>query len=157
MDSPLSADEIRNMLINPYYAIVIDDSLFGDEGIKGDRVKWVEANKAFIQKVGPEKWLTQLLEILSVPASGKKYSDISNPFEAAFLADTLQGEHPPLVTGTQWVKANVKLWMSSAQKSGFGGCCKSWKLSRSQAITVTLQAGAQQYAYVSSGVDTLTL
>ena len=67
----LSEDDITAMLINPVYAVSIDQNLVGSHQPIIPRERWIEANQRLIDEIGPEEWLRRLLAVLEgdVPAS----------------------------------------------------------------------------------------
>jgi hypothetical protein len=56
--------EVKQMLINPYYAININPDLASPHSPIVDRDQWVGANQHLINEIGSEEWLRQLLAVL---------------------------------------------------------------------------------------------
>lgn len=57
-------NNLKKMLANPYYAIVIAKSVSEDHEPLIAEEDWVKANAKLIQEVGAEEWLHRLLETL---------------------------------------------------------------------------------------------
>lgn len=103
-----STSDAKSLIINPFYAVVFAPHIF-KKHTDGPKEDWVTANAHLINDMGAEAWLGELLDVLA--SSRAKYDghDIINPTLTINISDRLQGEHPPLVTRKEWVKANVKL------------------------------------------------
>ena len=67
------------------------------------------ANAHLIEDMSAEGWLDELLDVLALSRAKYDGHDIINPTLTINVSYRLQGEHPPLVTREEWVKANVKL------------------------------------------------
>lgn len=52
------------ILINPFYAINIHESLVGDHVSMVSESEWIKTNKKLIDDIGAENWLEMLLDIL---------------------------------------------------------------------------------------------
>jgi hypothetical protein len=65
-DTPNSWDEaaVTGALINPFYAITIDEGLFGEHTPLVSRGQWVKANAKLIDELGAEEYLRRLLKVL---------------------------------------------------------------------------------------------
>ncbi len=63
---------IKEVIINPYYAITIAPMLATDHDPMISKEQWVQANMRLIEELGAEAWLKQLLEVL---ANGGPTSD----------------------------------------------------------------------------------
>lgn len=63
---PMTIDEnnLKKMLANPYYAIVMDKSLSEDHEPLIAEEDWVKANAKLIEEIGATEWLHKLLETL---------------------------------------------------------------------------------------------
>jgi hypothetical protein len=59
-----SEDDVKAMLINPFYAISIDPDLAAPHDAIIPRQQWVDANKHLIAELGVEAWLNRLLAVL---------------------------------------------------------------------------------------------
>lgn len=57
-------NEAKRMLANPYYAVVIAESLYGDHEPLVSEEDWIKANAKLIGEIGAEEWLYRLLEVL---------------------------------------------------------------------------------------------
>ncbi len=68
MDTPqdfsASADELRDMLINPYYAIRLDPALWDEHELLVSEEQWVAANRQLLRELGDEAYLRRLLAVL---------------------------------------------------------------------------------------------
>lgn len=69
--------EVKQLLINPYYAININPDLASPHSPIVDRDQWVGANQHLINEIGSEEWLRQLLTVLesSYPHEEKEQRD----------------------------------------------------------------------------------
>ncbi|MFA7253330.1 MAG: hypothetical protein WC107_02125 [Patescibacteria group bacterium] len=65
----MNQQDIKNFLINPYYAINISPLLVAEHEAMTTKEKWIAANITLIDEIGSEEWLKRLLDILE---SGKK-------------------------------------------------------------------------------------
>lgn len=101
----LTEAEVRDMFVNPFYAITLNVNLFETHTPKLIKEDWVLENSKAIESDGSKKWLGTLLEGLS---SGV-FTDQSNPTLATKISERLQGEHEPLVTREMWIQANEKM------------------------------------------------
>ena len=63
----LTDQQVRQALINPYYAINLNDGLFGSHKHTIDEANWMEANKQLLAELGPDAYLRKLLETLKAP------------------------------------------------------------------------------------------
>jgi hypothetical protein len=57
-------DDVRRILLNPFYAIEIAPVLAEPHETMVSEDQWVAANAQLIQKVGAEAWLRELLTVL---------------------------------------------------------------------------------------------
>lgn len=55
---------VREILMNPVYAINISDELAGDHPVLISRQDWIDANERLIGEIGARAWLAGLLNIL---------------------------------------------------------------------------------------------
>src|SRR5476649_677467 len=106
---PSNERDAKEMLANPYYAVVFVEHLF--KGLKPAAAKedWVLLNAKLIDDLGAKEWLGELLEVLSTPQSTYNGHDIINPGVAITVSGRLQGGHSPIITRQQWLEANTKL------------------------------------------------
>ena len=61
----LKSGNTRNPVLNPTRTIVISASFRGDNDALVSAKTWIEANEKLLAELGAEKWLQQLLDILS--------------------------------------------------------------------------------------------
>ena len=102
-------DNVRDSIINPYYAVAFDDYLFAEHKPEVAKEDWVLANFQLIKEMSSAEWLEQLLVSLSTkPLDSPTYAVICPSKTIAFSA-RLRGEHEPTVDISVWVAANVKL------------------------------------------------
>jgi hypothetical protein len=57
----MNDNDVKNMLINPYYAINIDPDLATEHEPLTTEAQWVEANLKLIDEIGAHEWLERLL------------------------------------------------------------------------------------------------
>jgi hypothetical protein len=105
-----SSDEtnLRDTLINPYYAIVFTDAVFKEHKPAIAKEDWVLTNAKLVEEDTPG-WLEQLLSSLSENLSDNPTSRITSPRNVILISRRLSGEHEPLVTANAWKDANIKL------------------------------------------------
>jgi hypothetical protein len=60
----LSEDDVKAMLINPFYAAVIDPDLAVAHEPMIPKKTWIAANEQLIKEIGPQEWLHLLLSVL---------------------------------------------------------------------------------------------
>jgi hypothetical protein len=60
----VTEDDVRRMLLNPFYAIEIAPILAGPHETMVSEDQWVAANVKLIQEIGAEAWLRELLTVL---------------------------------------------------------------------------------------------
>lgn len=60
----LNEDRLKDIFVNPYYAINFDESLFGEHEPMVDKKKWIQANTKLINEIGVEEWLEHLLTVI---------------------------------------------------------------------------------------------
>ncbi len=103
-------DDAASTIINPFYAIVLKDDLFGDHLVEGAKEDWARHNAQLIEEFGSRQWLTELLTALSPGAKPEYMRDtIINPYKGIIFSERLKGNHEPIIPREQWVGANVKL------------------------------------------------
>jgi len=108
MDS-LSEGDTKDMLVNPFYAIVLAEHLFEPHKPDMAQEDWVQQNDELMEKLGEKEWLERLLRLLSPKSSDDIHDKLINPYQAVLFSDRLLGDHPPLVTPELWVQANTKM------------------------------------------------
>jgi hypothetical protein len=104
-----TGDKPENMLVNPYYAVVFDKSLFAKQDTTIAKEDWVLANRLFMKEVGPHEWLTDLLVTLAkAPTDDLKQISL-NPRQAVIFSKRLNNEHEPIIDTNSWIAANENL------------------------------------------------
>ncbi len=74
----MDENTIREVVINPFYAVTIAETLCAPHPPLVTKEQWVRANIALMNEVGVEPWLRQLLEVLETggtPARGADAGD----------------------------------------------------------------------------------
>lgn len=64
IEATVDEHELKQMLINPYYAINFDSALAEHHPPIVSRRQWIDANKRLIDELGPDEWLSRLLKVL---------------------------------------------------------------------------------------------
>ncbi len=60
----MDENDVKNMLINPYYAINIHPDLADEHEPLVTEEQWVQANLKLIDEIGAHEWLEHLLAVL---------------------------------------------------------------------------------------------
>lgn len=60
----MNDNDVRSILINPYYAITISPDLYGKHDPLVPKDHWIKANARLIAEIGAEAWLANLLTAL---------------------------------------------------------------------------------------------
>jgi hypothetical protein len=60
----MDEDQVKHMLINPYYAINFDPDVATEHAPIVSESQWVRANVRLIDELGSEEWLERLLAVL---------------------------------------------------------------------------------------------
>ncbi len=60
----MDEDQLKQQLINPYYAINFDPDFSIEHALIVSEVQWVQANVRLIDELGSEEWLERLLAAL---------------------------------------------------------------------------------------------
>jgi hypothetical protein len=60
----MDEDQLKQQLINPYYAINFDPDFAIEHAPIVSESQWVEANLRLLDELGPEEWLERLLAVL---------------------------------------------------------------------------------------------
>jgi len=110
-------DEIREIILNPYYAINFRNTLFVNSSPQFAKEDWVLKNADLMNKIGIKTWLEKLLAVLSEDAPLGEIDSVMNPVSAITIADTYRGVHEPIVTPSMWVEANQKSIEDSGSES----------------------------------------
>ncbi|MGQ0572925.1 MAG: hypothetical protein ACT4RN_01830 [Pseudonocardia sp.] len=63
-DFSMSADELTDMLINPFYAVQIDPTLTDDHELLVSEEQWITANRKLLRELGEEAYLRRLLTVV---------------------------------------------------------------------------------------------
>lgn len=63
-EQPIDENEVKKMLLNPFYAITISKLLTEDHELLLSEEDWVKANAKLINEIGAEEWLHRLLSVL---------------------------------------------------------------------------------------------
>lgn len=101
----LSEDSVKDALINPYIALIFDDSLFAEHEPILIKEDWVLENTKLIGKIGVAEWIEQFIITLS---TGEAIEQIS-PILTTRISERLKGDHELLLDIDSWALANVKL------------------------------------------------
>lgn len=114
---PYTEDEIREIILNPYYAVNLKDTLFTDNDPKFAKEDWVLKNADLMSKIGIKTWLEKILVVLSEETQVAETDSIINPSLAIVIAETYKGIHEPIVSRSMWVEANQKSIEDSGSES----------------------------------------
>jgi hypothetical protein len=60
----MNDNDVKDILVNPYYAINIDPDLATEHEPLTTETQWVEANLKLIDEIGAHEWLERLLAVL---------------------------------------------------------------------------------------------
>jgi hypothetical protein len=60
----MDEDQLKQQLINPYYAINFDPDFTTEHAPIVSEAQWVQANVRLIDELGPKEWLERLLAAL---------------------------------------------------------------------------------------------
>lgn len=114
---PYTEDEIREIILNPYYAVNLKDTLFAKDSPKIAKEDWVLKNADLMSEIGIKTWLERLLVVLTEDAPSKEADSIIDPSTAITFAGAYKGEHKSTVTRIMWVEANQKSIEESGSES----------------------------------------
>lgn len=64
MEHKLNEEDMAAIFMNPYYAIDIHPSFFGEHKHMVTKEEWIKGNKLVIKEIGMDKWLRGLLDVL---------------------------------------------------------------------------------------------
>jgi hypothetical protein len=98
-------DNLQRIIINPFYAITVAQSLTGEHEPAMGEAEWVQANASLMREMGDASWLLQLLSVLEGKASALEGP--INPSQAVNIDPLFAAEHPPLIEREMWVDVNV--------------------------------------------------
>lgn len=102
-------DNVRDSIINPFYAVSFADYLFKPDKIALTKEDWVLANTKLVQDMSASDWLRQLTINFTTEPTENLTHMVINPCQAVVFSDRLRGEHEPTVDVTAWITANIKL------------------------------------------------
>lgn len=106
MRRPWTEEDIERILVDPFSSLVIASRLTEEHEPSMTTDKWVQVNAGFIQDIGAEAWLQQVVNILE----GKGAVDTPiNPYNVINIAPHFAVEHEPIMPRDEWIKANAKL------------------------------------------------
>ena len=89
-------DNLQRIIINPFYAITVAQSLTEEHDPAMSEAEWVQANAFLMREMGSERWLR-----------------IGPLFAAA---------HPPLIEREMWVDVNVMQIHNMGAEGWLGSC-----------------------------------
>ncbi len=102
-------DNVRDSIINPFYAITFADYLFTNQKAAIAKEDWVLTNSHLVEEMGSTDWLEHLLESLSTePLDTPTYTVIC-PHKTVTFSNRLRGEHEAIIDSVAWIAANAKL------------------------------------------------
>lgn len=64
---PLTEDQVKRMLVNPYYAINFAENIDDPHEPLVSEEVWIKSNLKLIDELGAEQWLKLLLSVLQSP------------------------------------------------------------------------------------------
>jgi hypothetical protein len=99
-------DSLQRIIINPFYAITVAESLAEEHEPAMSEAEWVQANVSLIEKMGAARWLRQLLDVLGGKADASQGP--IDPSQAANIDPLFATAHPPLIEREMWVEVNTK-------------------------------------------------
>lgn len=98
-------DSLQRVIINPFYAITVAESLIEEHEPSMAEAEWVQTNASLMEEMGPARWLRQLLDALEGKV-GVPQGPI-DPSKAINIDPLFAAEHPPLIGRERWVEVNV--------------------------------------------------
>lgn len=101
----ITEEHIQRIVMNPFYAIRVASRLVISHVPSLRDEDWIAKNKALIQEMGAEQWLTLLLETLQGDAGEE--SDAINPYQAINIDPMYAQEHAPVYSVEQWIQMNT--------------------------------------------------
>lgn len=99
-------DSLQRIIINPFYAIAVAESLTEEHELSMGEAEWVRANASLMEEMGNERWLRQLLDVLEGKAPAPQGP--IDPSQAVNIDPLFAAEHPPLIGREMWVDVNTK-------------------------------------------------
>jgi hypothetical protein len=112
---PYTEDEIREIILNPYYAVNFRSDLFVKHTPQKAKEDWVNTNANLMSKIGIRTWLINFLDAIS--SDDYNGDPIQNPYEAISIAQIYSGVHEVIVTRDNWLDANQKAIEESSSES----------------------------------------
>jgi hypothetical protein len=98
-------DNLQRIIINPFYAITVAQSLTEEHDPAMSEAEWVQANASLMREMGSERWLRHLLDELEGRVAAPEQP--INPSEAVNIDPLFAAAHPPLIEREMWVDVNV--------------------------------------------------
>ena len=98
-------DSLQRIILNPFYAITVAQSLTEEHEPAMGEAEWVRANASLMEEMGNERWLRQLLDVLEGKADASQGP--IDPSQAVNIDPLFAAEHPPLIGREMWVEVNV--------------------------------------------------
>ena len=98
-------DSLQRIIINPFYAITVAESLTEEHEPSMGEAEWVQANASLMEQMGSAWWLRQLLDVLEGKAPAPQGP--IDPSQAINIDPLFAAEHPPLIGREMWVEVNV--------------------------------------------------
>lgn len=106
---PLTEDDLKDLLINPFYAVTLNERYFNSREPVMAKEDWVSSNAILMQELTPKVWLEEFLRILAESSLGSDSQEkIIDPYYSIAISERLAGDHPPLVDSKVWVEASLK-------------------------------------------------
>jgi len=105
--NPSDNKDIEEQTANPYFAVIIAESLFAPRTLTLAKEDWVTNNTKLIEKLGERQWLIELLNMLSGRTTPPPAID---PTQAITISNKLAASTRPLPLVSQdvWIGANLK-------------------------------------------------
>src|SRR5690242_20660900 len=94
-------DSLQRIIINPFYAITVAESLTEEHEPSMGEAEWVLANASLMEEMGNEWWLRQLLDVLECKAPAPE--GLIDPSQAINIDPLFAVAHPPLIEREMWV------------------------------------------------------
>lgn len=98
-------DSLQRIIINPFYAITVAQSLTEEHELAMGEAEWARANATLMEEMGNDRWLQHLLDVLE----GKAHAPEGpiDPSQAINIDPLFADAHPPLIEREMWVEVNV--------------------------------------------------
>ena len=98
-------DSLQRIIINPFYAITVAESLTEEHEPTISDAEWVQANAFLMEQIGAAQWLRQLLDVLEGKADAMQGS--IGPSQVINIGPLFAAPQPPLIEREMWVEVNV--------------------------------------------------